>query len=914
VQARVLVFATLLALGACSDEVHQLGETAELGALLLKPKSAITTLGEIQSVALGTAQLSKAGLAHFKRSFVKLAEGMKEPSLKESAIMMEQMSVDALAQRKADQGGMKLVYKRIADLYAKTVQEGKEDKKMITTSRKECLKTYKSTSRMITTATTTQADNDNLMKGDAIQINKNRAAWELSVESVEKVHKEFEALMKDRATQSAEVAERVDERAKALDVMQKAIFIVCEKFKRFQNTAQCIRIKSQPDVEEPAQSSLPKNIGKELRNEKRKTRMYEQSMEEKWAQLKKADEKKVGKGNPEELPLPSTLAESNNEVLDAPPTANEQKELKTLKHLSLTPMQSRFAVPINELVIALSEGKKKKAINIVQILIDVKNAVHKEQNTEKMEFMAALDSFYAKTWQFQSQLAQEKKLQDDKMSDSEMRRLRIAEKAKDNELQRQMIKKQKKIKWGEEDRCGKVEEEYGVRTAIRAEDLENLTKLTSLLRALYNQVMPVQCPKGLFPPKSLCTHQDHGWCVFASHKGEEQRCSCNAGFYGKACEFKMCPGLGKTTYRHDMESACSGHGQCNKMNGQCEKCVEGYYHGPKSSCDYKKCPGSGAQGDIMDGKCSGHGKCDKIRGFCRCDYEFSGEGCFHRKCPASNSVLYPMTSGNACDGRGACSPKTGKCSCKAPYSGKTCEEKACPANCMNRGACNDATGKCFCKEPFFGPKCEFMNCPDGCSGGGWCDNLTGKCLCKMGHGGKACRKVQYCDAKTNNTPEANWYTLWDKPGWALCPPGQALHALYRTKCQALSCLNSAKCSGLCLGAGKVADQMKVRHCYHALEWYNSFDKEGWSSCDPNYFVMGLYRSCDSLYCLNLAKCCSFKGARWAQCEEINWGPKFNTQTWAEVTAGKWITALYRSKGHELQNLDKAKACSFAKGF
>lgn len=146
------------------------------------------------------------------------------------------------------------------------------------------------------------------------------------------------------------------------------------------------------------------------------------------------------------------------------------------------------------------------------------------------------------------------------------------------------------------------------------------------------------------------------------------------------------------------------------------------------------------------------------------------------------------------------------------------------------------------------------------------------------------------------------------------PHSQALHALYRTKCEALSCLNAAKFSGLCEGNGKGSTTLQLRHCYHGLEWYNSFDKEGWSKCEPNYFVAGLYRSCDSLYCLQMAKCCSFKGARWSSCEEINWQVKFNEQGWVDAPENKWITALYRSKGHQLQNIDKAKACSFARGF
>merc|ERR1712100_514303 len=131
----------------------------------------------------------------------------------------------------------------------------------------------------------------------------------------------------------------------------------------------------------------------------------------------------------------------------------------------------------------------------------------------------------------------------------------------------------------------------------------------------------------------------------------------------------------------------------------------------------------------------------------------------------------------------------------------------------------------------------------------------------------------------------------------------------------MSCIDSAKCSGLCEEASTTeTNAMEIRHCYHSLRWYDSFDEEGWSSCEPNYFVSGIYRSCDSLYCLQMAKCCSFKKSRWAQCEEVNWGAKFNKKGWVEAPENKWIVGFWRGAGQQLQNLDKAKVCTFAQGF
>lgn len=234
---------------------------------------------------------------------------------------------------------------------------------------------------------------------------------------------------------------------------------------------------------------------------------------------------------------------------------------------------------------------------------------------------------------------------------------------------------------------------------------------------------------------------------------------------------------------------------------------------------------------------------------------------------------------------------------------------------MGRGECDVATGKCACVDPFFGPQCEFQKCPYDCRTGGWCDLLTGKCLCRYGSGGESCRQNVHCDAEGTFDNERDWYTLWDQPGWALCQHGQALTGLYRSKCDMLSCLNSARCSGLCL-AGLDAP-LEVRHCYHSLKWYDSFDEAGWSSCDTNYYASGFYRSCNSLYCLQMAKCCSYKGTRWAQCEDTNWGVEWKERDslpekgWVKTPDSKWLTALHRTEKHLLKDLDNSRACGFA---
>lgn len=304
------------------------------------------------------------------------------------------------------------------------------------------------------------------------------------------------------------------------------------------------------------------------------------------------------------------------------------------------------------------------------------------------------------------------------------------------------------------------------------------------------------------------------------------------------------------------------------------------------------------------------------QGTCECQDDYSGDGCFFKKCPGQNGILYPMESPNACNGHGACNFHSGECQCENPYYGSICDQKTCPATCMDRGSCDVSTGKCYCSSPYFGPQCEYAVCPADCTGqmNGWCDRHQGTCLCKYGAGGEACKNVQYCTAEDAHTPEANWYRLWDNPGWALCDAGQSMYALYRNECEALSCLESARCAGLCEQQMEGEDRLEIRHCYHSLGWYMGFDKQGWSMCETNYYVSGLYRTCDSLYCLQMAKCCSYKGARWASCEEVNWGVEFAEPGWKTIPERKWITGFWRGKGHQLKDMQKAQACMYARGF
>jgi len=597
----------------------------------------------------------------------------------------------------------------------------------------------------------------------------------------------------------------------------------------------------------------------------------------------------------------------------------------------------------------------RKRKTIVQILIAIIEETREEQKVAKETHQDKLDSWYAQSWLAWDNLLAQKTEQARLHNDWRNARGRIQDRIADSNTQRQTVHTSALDMEAMELELKEDEREYDIQTSLRDEDQENIIKLRSLLRALYDASVPTGCARiaGV-----LCTDKVAGWCVFSERVGREQRCSCNTGFYGVACQLKMCPGNGDVLYRSDQEGVCSnndqearGEGQtdgkgCDNTTGKCH-CHPDFYHGPEMKCEYRHAPPSKypTDGDgylnkdgTVDDLCSSHGTVNKITGVCTCDPDWWGQApnsiqkggaCEERKCYGGGGqevgLKFERTSTNACNGRGTCIPEDGTCMCRDPYFGTMCEKTGCPADCNNgqHGTCDPVTGTCSCNQSpvkFSGPSCMFMDCPADCGApsGGECDRNDGKCICKMGYSGLQCERSTRCSIQGLNTGETNWYTIWDKPGWVSCPKGQLLYALKRRKCDALSCIDSGSCAAGCEGNSKV---YQIRHCYHDLGWYNSFDMTGWSQCLSDYFLAGMYRSCESLYCLQIGKCCSMKEVRWSgapnPCGQLTWAADFKENgVGALGTEGQhsFITGFYRKRKHDLSSLEKVSYCDFVRGY
>jgi len=672
-----------------------------------------------------------------------------------------------------------------------------------------------------------------------------------------------------------------------------------------------------------------------------------------WSHTLIKDKEKEGKLDPEGLLAAADaepagdnevqlLGDSNKDSGTSTLTNRESQAYSQLLHLiDGAELHHRYAQPVRELALSLKEGaaKRSKSKSIVTVLVEVLTEIRKEQANQKSAHSEDLNSWYEQIHRLVQMLLEEDADQDGYRSTMENRRLVILEKIETNEDSRLNLNKHQSAKISIEDRCSMANEEYGVREGIRKEDLENLAKLKSLLRGLFEKKMPKACPKH---NRNICTSQLNGWCVYIQEKaadGDDQRCSCNNGFYGDACQFRMCPGFGKDLYAANARGVCSNRGTCDQTRGLCT-CDSAFYHGPKNACDYKHAPAS-MNGKVDDQCSDGKGMLDKVRGTCTCSINSNGAGCEEKRCPNSNGVLYPATSSNACNGHGACNTQTGKCTCRAPYKhGDTnsCEEETCPQGCRGRGDCDVMSGKCSCNinkkeaKGFHGPACEFKFCPTlidkECSGGGHCNRNDGKCICNEGYSGPVCAKTSRCTATNLQNSKMNWWTVWDQPGWIVCPKGQLLYKLDRSRCGtlaigdeasstggALSCVESGGCAAPCEASGHV---FQIRHCYHDLRWYNSFDEAGKSTCLDDYFVAGLFRSCDSLYCLNMAKCCSFVDARWIKCGKTDWGNGFNGKSDGQLSGtvpeNSFIVGFARGEGNALANIKSASHCEIVRWY
>ncbi|XP_046863892.1 uncharacterized protein LOC124457749 isoform X2 [Xenia sp. Carnegie-2017] len=175
--------------------------------------------------------------------------------------------------------------------------------------------------------------------------------------------------------------------------------------------------------------------------------------------------------------------------------------------------------------------------------------------------------------------------------------------------------------------------------------------------------------------------------------------------------------------------------------------------------------------------------------------------------------------------------------------------------------------------------------------------------------GKCCKPVNHPD-KYGDCYHENIKNDFNKKGWTVCKKdGYYVTGLRRDSGNWLKDIDSFKCCKMWSANVKPG-------CVNA-NWWVSFNKQGWSTCDTtNQFITGFYRSAlsanyDGLYRLEEAKCCKSSPIYIGQkstCQNANWWDSFNKKGWSVCSNGYFLNGLYRTNGQNLHNLEEGKCC------
>jgi hypothetical protein len=158
---------------------------------------------------------------------------------------------------------------------------------------------------------------------------------------------------------------------------------------------------------------------------------------------------------------------------------------------------------------------------------------------------------------------------------------------------------------------------------------------------------------------------------------------------------------------------------------------------------------------------------------------------------------------------------------------------------------------------------------------------------------------------------ANWWGSLDSARWSLAPANSFLTGMYRHPA------GVNRVYAIEEGRYRRLNNAQGTECYSA-NWWGSFDREGWSTCNAGYFMNGVYRTGNmwdgtvGIHQLEMAHCCKPKGgsAAYGQCTE---DAMFHRNGVSECAAGKAIVGLYRSGDNSINGMDKMKCCELEGG-
>merc|ERR1711998_796890 len=202
--------------------------------------------------------------------------------------------------------------------------------------------------------------------------------------------------------------------------------------------------------------------------------------------------------------------------------------------------------------------------------------------------------------------------------------------------------------------------------------------------------------------------------------------------------------------------------------------------------------------------------------------------------------------------------------------------------------------------------------------GGECNRHDGTCVCNIEkHKDQTDSEVAVQKTNGGLCSKSKWYHIYiadwtrsmDKWGWSICKKDHLMIGLRGDGLgDALYNLAYGVCAKLA-EAGTEFGTMTVRAgvCYHE-NWWKKFDYKGGKFCRRGFFVSGLFRShCNSLYCIEMAKCCRVKRSQWNQCKWVKYSADDSTGE-ATVESPNFIAGFFRDAQHTLDGLTWYRAC------
>ena len=156
----------------------------------------------------------------------------------------------------------------------------------------------------------------------------------------------------------------------------------------------------------------------------------------------------------------------------------------------------------------------------------------------------------------------------------------------------------------------------------------------------------------------------------------------------------------------------------------------------------------------------------------------------------------------------------------------------------------------------------------------------------------------------------NWWHSFDRRGWSQCSHNGYMTGMWRNDRKNPDRIYRIEMVE-CQGAPRYNRASRVSQVCYNHNWWGSFDRKGWSTCNNGYFMKGLYRTSGS-YLNNIeeAKCCRPRGAvkRWGRCYNHNVWRSFDHKGWSRCHSGYYMTGLYRNSCNQLYCLEEFKCC------